>query len=117
MIPESAQVAAMVVLPLMLFVGLAVWLITTQRKEASARGQYLEAFTMAEKLGVKEEFAKLKNSPEIGQYIGAMRACDQCRGLEGCHEFLESKEDNGFAAARKFCPNVDLFLELRRLAA
>lgn len=117
MISLSAQAAVTMILPILLLMGAVLWVISAQRKQSLAQGQYLKATTMADQLGVGEEFAKLRNSPKIGRYLCAMRACTQCKNLETCQKFLDGTQKKDMATARHICPNADLFEELQSKAA
>ncbi len=117
MIALSAQAVATMILPILLLMGAVFWAISAQRKQSIAQGQYLKATTMADQLGVGEEFAKLRNSPSIGRYLCAMRACTQCKNLETCQKFLDGTQHKDIAETRRICPNADLFEELQSKAA
>lgn len=117
MIPLSAQAAATMILPILLLMGAVLWVLSAQRKQSLAQGQFLKATTMADQLGVGEQFAKLRNSASAGRYLCAMRACTQCKNLETCQKFLDGTQKKEMAAARHICPNVDLFEELQSKAA
>lgn len=116
MIPESAQVAALVILSFLLLAGLLAFIIFAQRKEAASRGQYLDIVAMSKSLGVEREFLNLKDSADINRYLSAMKSCNRCKKTDKCHAFMEGSGADSAATTKRYCPNADLLLELRPAA-
>lgn len=117
MISADAMTALLIVVPALLLASMLVWVLSAQRREAMAHGPRLEALSMADRLGIGTQFARLKFSPRFDSYLGAVKACNRCQCVGQCQQLLAGDGKIDFDQASRICPSARIFRELRDATA
>ena len=68
---------------------------------------------VSEKYGVTPNLVAESLAPEREAIFAAMTRCDSCGSVEQCHHFF-GRPESDIDAARDFCPNAGLFIELAK---